>query len=196
VDLAFAIAQGIGLAVACGIRPFLPALLAGALASADVGLDFNHTDYAFLESPVFLLAVIAALVVVVVLERRRRAASFEPGPLGAAVAGVGIGLGALVFAGSLADVGEVAWPGLLGGLACAAVGQLAARGIFSGAAARLDASARAALPAYADGTALLVAALAVALPPASVLVLGLVVWIVVSRRRRAGEKYAGLRVLR
>ncbi len=197
MDLAFAIAQGIGLAVACGVRPFLPALLAGALATANVfWIDFGHTDYSFLEAPAFLLAVLAGVVVVVLVERRRRTAAFEPGPLGAAVAGIGIGIGALLFAGSLADVGEPAWPGLLGGLACAALGQIAARGIFSGAAARLDPSARAALPAYADGTSLLIAAMAIALPPLSILALGFAVWIIARRRRRAGEKYAGLRVLR
>ncbi|MDQ6750944.1 MAG: DUF4126 family protein [Actinomycetota bacterium] len=197
MDLAFAIAQGIGLAVACGVRPFLPALLAGAVATANLfWIDFDHTDYAFLEQPAFLLAVLVGVVLVVLVERRRRTAAFEPGPLGAAVAGIGIGIGALLFAGSLADAGEIAWPGLLGGLACAAVGQIAARGIFTGAAARLDSSARAALPAYADGTSLLLAAAAILLPPLSIVTLGFAVWIIVRRRRRSGEKFAGLRVLR
>ena len=196
MDLALAIAQGIGLAVACGVRPFLPVLLAGALAAANLGVDFDHTDFAFLERAGFLLAAVAGVILVVVVERRWRTAAFEPGPLGAAVAGVGIGLGALLFAGSLADVGESPWPGLVAGLACAGVGQAAARGIFSGAAARLDASARAALPAYADGTSLLIAGIAIGLPPLSLAFLALAVWIILSRRRRAGEKYAGLRVLR
>lgn len=197
MDLAFAIAQGIGLAVACGVRPFLPALLAGALATDNLfWIDFDHSDYSFLEQPGFLLALLAGAVLVVLLERRRRTAAFEPGPLGAAVAGIGIGIGALLFAGSLAGVGESPWPGLLAGLACAAVGQAAARGIFSGAAARLDVTARAALPAYADGTSLLVAAMAIALPPLSLVALGFAVWIILRRRRRDGEKYAGLRVLR
>lgn len=197
MDLVFAIAQGIGLAVACGVRPFLPALLAGALATANLfWIDFDHTDFSFLEQPAFLLAVLVGVVIVVLVERRRGTAAFEPGPLGAAVAGIGIGIGALLFAGSLADVGESAWPGLVGGLACAAVGQIAARGIFSGAAARLDAAARTALPAYADGTSLLIAAMAIVLPPLSIIALSFAVWIILRRRRRGGEKYAGLRVLR
>ena len=45
------ICQGIGLATAAGVRPFLPALLAGALAGADSGLDFDGTDFSFLERP-------------------------------------------------------------------------------------------------------------------------------------------------
>ena len=35
------ILQGIGLSAAAGVRPFLPTLAAGALASADVGVDIG-----------------------------------------------------------------------------------------------------------------------------------------------------------
>ena len=51
MKLALDILQGLGLASATGLRPFLPALLAGALASGDLGLDFDGTQFAFLESP-------------------------------------------------------------------------------------------------------------------------------------------------
>ena len=196
MDLALAIAQGIGLALACGIRPFLPALLAGALASADLGVNFGGTDFAFLERSWFLLAVVVVLVLVVTLERRRGSAAIAAGPVGAAVAGVGIGLGALLCAGSMADVSGTWWPGIPIGLACAVVGQATARGVLAGAGARLDAAARGALPVYADGASLVLAALAVALPPLSVVALVLCLLLLVRRRRRAGEKYAGLRVLR
>jgi hypothetical protein len=196
VDLALAIAQGIGLALACGIRPFLPALLAGALASADLGVNFSGTDFAFLERSWFLLAVVVVLVVVVTLERRRGPAAVAAGPVGAAVAGVEIGLGALLCAGSMADVSGTWWPGIPIGLACAAVGQITARGVLTGAGQRLDAAARGALPVYADGASLVLAALAVALPPLSVVALVLCLWLLIRRRRRSGEKYAGLRVLR
>jgi hypothetical protein len=196
VDLALAIAQGIGLALACGIRPFLPALLAGALASADLGVNFGGTDFAFLERSWFLLAVVVVLVLVVTLERRRGSAAIAAGPVGASVAGVGIGLGALLCAGSMADVSGTWWPGIPIGLACAVVGQATARGVLAGAGARLDAAARGALPVYADGASLVLAALAVAVPPLSVVALVLCLWLLLRRRRRAGEKYAGLRVLR
>lgn len=196
MDLALAIAQGIGLALACGIRPFLPALLAGALASADLGVNFSGTDFAFLERSWFLLAVVVLLVVVVTLERRRGPTAVAAGPVGAAVAGVGIGLGALLCAGSMADVSGTWWPGIPIGLACAAVGQITARGVLTGASQRLDAAARAALPVYADGASLVLAALAVALPPLSLVALFLCLWLLIRRRRRSGEKYAGLRVLR
>ena len=172
MDLALAIAQGIGLALACGIRPFLPALLAGALASANLGVNFSGTSFAFLERSWFLLAVVVLLVVVVGLERRRGPAAVAAGPAGAAIAGVGIGL------------------------ACAVVGQATARGVLGGAGERLDAAARGALPVYADGASLVLAALAVALPPLSLVVLVLCLWLLIRRRRRGGEKFAGLRVLR
>jgi hypothetical protein len=196
MELAFAILQGAGLAAACGIRPFLPALLAGALAGADLGVDFDGTHYAFLEGTAFLFAVFLALAAVSILSRRASTGQFGAGPLGAAVAGLGIGLGAVLFAGSLDDVGEPAWPGLVGGLACAALAHAAAHRVFSGAAGRLDEGARAALPLYADGASLLLAGLAVLAPPVSALALGFMLWLLVARRRREGEKYAGLRVLR
>ena len=196
MDLALAIAQGIGLALACGIRPFLPALLAGALATANLGLDFGGTDFAFLERAWFLLAVVVILAVVVVGERRRGAAAVDSGPVGAAVAGVAIGLGALLCAGSMADVSGTWWPGIPIGLACAAVGQAAARGVLTGAAERLDPAARTALPVYADGASLALAVVSIALPPLSIVALVLCLWLLLRRRRRGGEKYAGLRVLR
>jgi hypothetical protein len=49
---------------------------------------------------------------------------------------------------------------------------------------------------YADGASLVLATLAVALPPLSLVALVLCLWLLIRRRRRSGEKYAGLRVLR
>src|SRR3954464_15367456 len=57
------IGQGAGLAGASGVRPYLPPLLAGALARSDTGIDFSGTDFSFLESPGFLFAVLAVAVV-------------------------------------------------------------------------------------------------------------------------------------
>lgn len=190
------ILQGAGLSGAAGVRPFLPTLLAGALGTADLGVNFSGTSYAFLEAPGFLLGVVVALVLVVLAERRAGAARFEEGALGAGVAGLAIGLGALLFAGTLADHGYASWPGLIAGLACAALGQAAARSLFSRTRARLDDEAKAALPVYADGSSLLLSGLAVLVPPISALALALFGWLLLGGRRRAGDKHAGLRVLR
>src|SRR3954454_4311318 len=65
------IGQGAGLSGASGVRPFLPALLAGALAREDSGLDFSGTSFSFLESPAFLLAVLLLAVGSYGLQRRR-----------------------------------------------------------------------------------------------------------------------------
>jgi hypothetical protein len=195
MDAFLVICQGIGLATAAGIRPFLPALLAGALAGADSGLDFDGTDFAFLEGAIWLIVVVAALAGVVGYERRRPEA-FESGTLGAMLAGVSIGVGALLFGASLADEGHPAWIGLVGGLACAALANASARNFFARVAKRLDAEARAALAVYKDGSSLVVAGAAILAPPVSLVVLGALAWLLLRGRQRDDEKYAGLRSLR
>jgi len=192
VRLLIDILQGAGLAGAAGIRPFLPALVAGALATADVGIDYEGTSFSFLESPAWLLAVVLALVVAVVLQRRHVRAAV----LDSALAGVGIGLGALLFAATLADRHDLWWPGLLAGGFCAALAGAATRSLLQRTRARLDAEASAALPVYVDGTSGVLAALSVIAAPISVVALGFFAFLLRGGRRREGEKYAGLRILR
>src|SRR5437899_6423650 len=71
ISLFFDIGKGAGLAGASGVRPFLPPLLAGALARGDIGIDFDGTDFHFLESPAFLAAVLALAVVAYAVDRGR-----------------------------------------------------------------------------------------------------------------------------
>jgi hypothetical protein len=194
MDLFLAISQGIGVSTATGIRALLPALLVGALARANLGVDFNHTDYSFLES-VWWLALLVAGVALSVFARRRRIdlPLFVPIVAGAA-------MGALLFAGSLADEGDAPGPGLVAGVACALIGFAAARAFFDRAAARVQAADRAEaasfIELYAEGAALGCAGLAVLLPPVSYLVLGFCGWVLLVSRRRSAAKYEGLRVLR
>src|SRR3954465_14350282 len=68
------IGQGAGVSGATGVRPFLPALLTGALAANDSGVDFDGTDYSFLEKPAFLFVVLVLAVVVFALGRRPQTA--------------------------------------------------------------------------------------------------------------------------
>jgi hypothetical protein len=195
MDLFLVICQGMGLAAAAGIRPFLPALLAGALAGADAGLDFDGTDFSFLEQPLWLIAVVAALAATVGWERRRGDQRLV-GPVAAALAGLAIGVGALLFAGSLADEGETWWPGLVAGMACAALGNAAARNFIGRVARRLEAEVRSALAVYEDGASLALAGLAILVPPVSIAAIVALAWLLLRGRRRDDEKYAGLRVLR
>jgi hypothetical protein len=183
---------GMGLAGATGVRPYLPPLLAGALARSDTGIDFDGTDWRFLESTWFLLAVLVLGVIAYVAERSEANRRFVE--LFSGVAGVV--LGALLFAGALADGGSESWPGLIGGAICAALGWQAVGGLIERARTRLKDAAAALFTAYADGVALLLAAIAIFLPPLSILaILGFIV-LLLAGRRREGEKYAGLRVLR
>lgn len=189
------IGQGAGLASASGVRPFLPPLLAGALARGDIGLDFDGTDYHFLETPGFLLAVLALAVLAYALDRRGRGGDRRD-PATLVLAAAGLVLGALLFAGSLAGGHHENWPGLVAGVACAALGYAAVATLFARARRRLEGGAASLLSVYADAIALALAGLAIALPPVGIAALvAFAVLLVRSRSARDG-KYEGLRVLR
>jgi len=187
LTLALDILTAIGLGAACGLRPFMPALVAGALAAANATIDFDHTGYKFLEAPVWLLAVAIALVVVIL------AARFVPEY---ALWVAGLVIGGLLGAGTLQDHHHSAVIGWVLGVLCAVLAAAAARDLFTRVRSRLDEQAAGALPLYGEGAALVVAALAVLVPPLSIVVIGFLAWLLQGGRRRSGEKYAGLRVLR
>jgi hypothetical protein len=191
VKLLLDILQGMGVSAAAGLRPFLPTLLVGALAADDLGVDFDGTDFAFLESPWFLLAIVVALVVTTLLRSR-----FETPAGEAMLGGIGMGLGALLFAGTLDDRHSTWWPGILAGLLCAFIAQQGARSLLTRTRARLDAEAAGALFLYAEAAALLIAGLSVLIPPVSIVFIAFFIWLRLGGRRREGEKYAGLRILR
>ena len=202
----FHIGLGAGLAAACGLRPFLPVLLAGALGSASaLGVVFGHGPYRFLQSGWWLLAVAAALALAYVLQLvlglaptlDRRETPTRPDPLAAAIVGIAYGTGALLFAGTLAAHDDAWWPGLVGGLAAVWIAQRASSPVIAGARARLpDRAAREALTVYLDAAALVFAALVCVLHPLGYVLLGLLAWMSLRGRARAGERYAGLRILR
>jgi hypothetical protein len=189
----FDLLQGLGIAAAIGIRPFLPALLAGALASGNLGVDFDHTKFAFLEKPGFLIAIVILVVVLGLYERRRDAG--QP-PIVYVVLVIALVLGALFAAGSIADRSGTWWPGVPIGVAAASLGFVAARSLFGRVRARLDPEAQGALPLYAEAFALVGAGLSILLPPLAILVVAGLAWLLRGGRRREGEKYAGLRILR
>ena len=105
-------------------------------------------------------------------------------------------LGALVAAGSLADHGYDVIAGVVVGALCALLGWAAARDLLGRTRKRLDAGAASALTLYAEAAALVAAGASVLFPPLAVLVVAGLAWLLLGGRRRAGEKYAGLRILR
>ncbi|MDQ6819375.1 MAG: hypothetical protein M3076_03385 [Actinomycetota bacterium] len=196
MHLVFDIFTGVGLAAAVGIRPFLPALAAGALAAGDVEIHFGGTEFSFLQSAGFLLAMAVAAVLLVLAERRFGAEPIEKGSLRLPLGAVALALGALLFAGSLARGHYAAWPGIVGGVLCAAVAILATAPLLARVRARLDREAAGTLSAYAEGVALLLAVLSVVAPPVGLIGFAWLVWLALAGRRREGQKYAGLRILR
>lgn len=197
MHLLFDIFQGIGVAAAIGIRPFLPSLAVGALAAGDVEIHFDHTHYDFLQQAPFLLVMLILTALWVLLDRElwRQAMPkwLLPGLLGAA----SLVLGALFFAGSLCRGGYAVWPGFIGGVICAGVGIAATRPFLARLRARLDeAAAQVGLPVIADGSSLLVAVLSVLAPPLGLVALLGLLWLLYRGRGRGEEKYAGLRILR
>jgi hypothetical protein len=204
--LFFYLGLGLGLAAACGLRPFLPLLLAGALASSNaLGVRFSPGSFSFLQADWWLLVVAVALALAYALQMLLGLAptldssdrSARPDPLAASLAGLGVGAGALVFAGTLAAHGDAAWPGIVGGILAAALAQRASGPIIVRARTRLpDRGAREALTLYLDSAALLLAAVVALLHPLGYVAIALLVWFVWRMRARADQKYAGLRILR
>jgi hypothetical protein len=197
------IGTGAGLASSTGVRPYLPPLLAGGLARGDVGIDFDGTDFSFLESTGFLAAVLAVAVAAFFLERSRANRESRDlggragrGPVELLAGVVAITLGALLFAGALADDSHPVWIGLVFGPLCAALGWLAIGGLVERVRARLEPEQAALLSAYADAAALILAAIAVFVPPLALLAIPAFVVLLARGRRREGQKYAGLRILR
>ena len=194
------IGQGAGTAGASGVRPFLPALLAGALARGDSGIDFDGTDYSFLESEWFLLVVLLLAVAVYAVNRRPLPAARGP-QIERATALVGLVLGALLFAGSLADHNDTSWWGLIAGLVCAALGYLAIASLFARARARLSGQnggggAQSLIDVYAEGIALVLAALAIFVEPVGYAALLVFAFLIIRSRGEGAQKYGGLRILR
>ena len=194
MDLFLAISQGIGTSVAAGVRAFLVALLVGALARANAGVDFEGTEYEFLESTFWLALMLALIVMSWWIER----SDIPVSPAAVAVAAAAIG--AVLFAGSLSERDYTPAPGLFAGALVALLGFIAARAFLGGAQERLSArgenSASGTLEAIVEGAVLVFATLALLVEPVAYLGLAFCGWVLLVRRRRAGEKYEGLRILR
>ncbi len=197
MHLAFDIFQGIGIAAAIGIRPFVPSFAAGALAAGSVEIHFPHTSYSFLQSLPFLLVMVIGAALLIMLDPDTRGPRLYGRSLVVGLSVVSLALGGLFFAGSLVRDHHPSWPGWIGGIICAGIGIAASRPFLSRLRSRLDdAAASVGLPLIADGSALLIAVLAIVAPPLGLVALLFLVWLLFAGRGRSDAKYAGLRILR
>jgi hypothetical protein len=196
MDLFVAICQGLGLALDVRIGGPLAALFISMMAALGSGIHPDATDYDFVDATWFLVTLLA-IVVVFMLARSRNVLRWPQVAVLAAI-------GAVVFAASLAEEGETAWPGLILGAVATAFAATIAWSILAGAIRRAQGNepgsreadaANTMIVAFA-GAGIVLAALSLFLPPVSLVALAALAWLALSRRRRAGEKYEGLRILR
>ncbi len=111
------------------------------------------------------------------------------------LAAVGAGI---AFGASLSAEDHPAWPGWVAGAVVAGFALLVVGSVVAGAAQRAGEGGSAAFIAAIAGAAALVLALLSLTPasPVSIVVLLALAYIAIGRRRRAEQKYEGLRILR
>lgn len=196
MDEFLAICQGIGLALAAGLGGALTLLFAAALASADLGWNLDGTDWSWVgDSPA--LAGFFVLNLATFATRNRPQLAL---PLAGAVS-VGAGL---LCGASFAEQGISPYIGLVVGTALAFGAARLAAGILRGAARRAavapardeDVTDPNALVLFAAVAGLLVVVGSLWISPVAIPVGLTLAFLAFSRRRRAGEKYEGLRVLK
>lgn len=183
--------QGIGIAAAAGVSPFLPLAVAAVAGLAKLGANYEGTDFSVLQSPVVLVLSILLAVAAFVLRRRLETEAGER-----AMLALGMLFGAVVTAGTIADNSSTWWPGLIAGALAALVTGLGVRSLLRRTRARLDADSQTTLAVGATLGAVVVAILAVVLPPIGLIAVIIGAWLLIGGRRRESSKHAGLRVLR
>jgi hypothetical protein len=119
-----------------------------------------------------------------------------PSAVLALLVGVGLVAGAALFGASLAGEDHPAWPGWALGALVALLAFSVISGIVRGAATRAQGASAGAQVGYVTIAAAILVALSLFLAPVALVALVALVWLAVARRRRAGRKYEGLRVLR
>lgn len=209
MDLFLAICQGLGLGLAIGIGGPIAALFASMMASAEVGFDPDGTDYSFMTATWFLVTLLAVVLLFVIARGREL--------LRLPVLLILAAIGAIAFAASLAEEGYTAWPGLVVGALVTFGTAMVAGQVLDGAINRAKAAGagRGGLgrdigdtqpSPEADAANVLVvaftvagvaiAALALLVPPLALIAGIAVLAVALGRRRKSGEKYEGLRILR
>ena len=188
------IMMAVGLAAAVGLRPFLPALAAGLMSRADIGLSLG--DFGFLGSWPFLAVLVLLAVLFWVFEALATSQSARK-VLSLTTGIASVTLGALLFAAVLSAQGYSPLPGIVAGAAVAATGRFTASVFTAGAARRVQkATAQKLFIVYLEPVAVVIAILAILIPPVSVLPIAAFAFVLVTTRKRKASKFEGLRILR
>ena len=190
------ICQGLGLALAVGIGGPIAALFISMMGSLEAGIDPEGSDYGFLAETWFLVTLLA-LVVFAMLARSRPSLRIPTIIVLAAI-------GAIVCAASFAENGDTAWPGIVIGAVAAAFAAAISLDVLAGAVSRARGNEPGSREADAANTLIIgfaaagivLAAISLFVPPVSLLALGALIYLAVTRRRKSDEKYEGLRILR
>jgi hypothetical protein len=197
MDLLLAICQAIGLALAVGVGGPAAALFITVMAYFHVGIDPRGTNWDFLGKIWFLFLVLISTAVALSLARS------EDGPRRLARLGFATVFGAIAGAASLAEQGDSAVFGLVIGALVGAGSGIVATDVLIGARRRAElsnleskASAGNTLEGIFALAGILIALLALFVPPLSLLGIVALGVLANGRRRKADEKYEGLRVLR
>lgn len=196
MDEFLAICQGLGLALAAGVGGVLVPLFAAALASFGFGWDLEGHEFEFVGEPLFLTILLAVNVAGFAIRTRAWAPNLV-------VAVVALAAG-ILFAASLTEAGLSPWPGLAAGaligflagaLAADVLRAAARRAARSGDPEKIAAETNG-LILLASGGGLLLTLASLLLPPLGLVALLALAALALNRRRAAGGKYAGLRILR
>ena len=116
----FYIGLGLGLAAACGLRPYLPRCWPACSASAGaLGVAFTGPAFHFLQAGWWLIAVALVLATPTCCSLRLGPGALPGRSSQPAIVAQALAVGALLFAGTLAAHGDAWWPGLIGGFLAA-----------------------------------------------------------------------------
>ena len=197
ISLFLDIGQGAGLAGASGVRPPYHRCSRARSRAATSGSISRGRPTTSRDGSAPLAAVLALAVPAYALDRRRPSGTGPArDPATVLLGGCALALGALLFAGSLAEGHHESWPGSLRS-GSRALGYAAVAGCCSQRARRrLTGGAAGLLSVYADAIALALAGLAIALPPVGIVAAVVFAALVVRARSGGDGKYEGLRVLR
>ena len=171
------------------------------MAHENAGVDFTGTDWAWMESWIFIGILAALYIAFFVIDSTGKSELIRPGgramELGpyrflCAIAG------ALMFAGTLADHGHTAWPGLVAGAVIGFIGFLSLGLLFMRANARVFATGDpgVVLGLGRDALTIALTVICVLADVVGYAVFAAALVLLFTARRREGEKYEGLRVLR